>query len=255
MASQEEHEESCELSKDYIKLLNKIQTDKQLYIANVNDTLTELITESEKLFDRIQRPSTLKLDARLLTESTTISSINFEKTIRNNAIDTQRFISLYHNDRLDEYYSKVMKKFNGIRMYQLFVTEYEENQNRRSINRNKITVDTEPEIPKCIHENLEVDINKEIPDKIQKLVEKVGDIEYYRLVVDKDSFGKTIENMFYLAFAVKLGKVSLCSKNSILYVSKESRDSEGYEHLIVDFTYDDYKNIIEKLNIQETFLN
>ncbi|ELQ76247.1 hypothetical protein THOM_0757 [Trachipleistophora hominis] len=96
--------------------------------------------------------------------------------------------------------------------------------------------------------------------RIDTIVHAVGDqkIEYYRLVVDPNSFTKTIENIFYLSFAIKLKKVKFCPEDGKILVMKDVGDKEPNErhinHFISSIDYVEYKRIIHNLNIKKPFI-
>lgn len=252
MSENERHDET-EINKEYSHLLLKLQETKEKQSSVLENTLSTLRQKTDILFTKIKKPSTLKLDARLLNESTHLSHINFEKSMEKTEASLDAFMELVIRDKFDDYVEIAQKCFYGVNFYKTLALD-NPSVRRQAQSTNKIKIDTEPEVPKTIHENKETDSNMEIPVKIKKIIEEMGAIEYFRLIIDVDSFTKTIENTFYLAFAIKQKLCSLQLKNDKLYVINEYIDSEYNNHIILELTYADYTRIIKSLNIETSYI-
>ncbi len=51
-------------------------------------------------------------------------------------------------------------------------------------------------------------------------------VDFYEMVLDCTSFGRTVENIFYLSFLIRDGHVTLCLDDSSLPVLKPERASK-----------------------------
>lgn len=252
MEQSEDHDE-VEINKEYANIIIKLQDKKEGLAKDLDDTLNLLRKKSDLLFPQIRKPSTLRLDARYLNESTYLSNINFKKSIENTESNYEAFNELLVTDNLENYLDMAKKNFYGVNFYSTLALETPivRNQTRQ----NKIDkVDTEPDEPKKIHENKEIDINIEIPNKIKQILKEHGEVEYYRLVINIDSFTKTIENIFYLAFAIKQKMCSLELKDNMLVVVNEYKENVANNHIVIELKISEYYSIIKKLELKETMI-
>ena len=87
-------------------------------------------------------------------------------------------------------------------------------------------------------------------------------VNYFKFLIDPQSFGKTVENMFHLSFLVKQRRVelSICEKIGLpmlvpvsagSYVGDEGDEggSEGKNQAIISLSYDDWEDLKDALNI------
>lgn len=93
---------------------------------------------------------------------------------------------------------------------------------------------------------------------VVELVERLGRVEFYRLVVSPSSFAETIENIFYLSFVVRLERVFLEWEGEAIYVTVQptpGRD-RAYAHFIAEMTEDRHRQIVAGLgpSVEEALL-
>lgn len=244
--------DETEINKEYAQLILKLQENKEKRSKDLESTLISLMHESDLLFTKIKKPSSLKLDALLMNDSTFLSSKNLEKSIENTEANLDTFMELLITDNLDGYLKIAKKHFYGVNFYKtlaLNVPTVREGRNAKPV-----MTETEPEKAEIVTQNEQLDANMEIPHKIKNVLERVGELEYFRLVIDVDSYGKTIENIFYLAFAIKQKMCSLKTRDGKIFVSNEYVDSEANNHIILELTYSDYDKIKQKSGIKESLI-
>ena len=88
-------------------------------------------------------------------------------------------------------------------------------------------------------------------------------VNYFKFVIDPESFGATVENMFHVSFLVKQRSVqlSVCPdiELPVLQPVSASRagddgdgdgDSAGKEQAIISLSYDDWEQLVEALDIK-----
>lgn len=239
------------ITQQYLQLLSNIQTTD---IHNTNtDKLDDLLTQTEILFSQIQKPCILKLDARIIQEAVSLTSERLESSIRNFKLNTSTLLTMNVNN-LEKYYKRAIKHFYGVYF----------KQNIELLNVEKIKRNMQPRnvLQECEIKKPTFLVNKEndnieIVDKIVKLVMKMGRIEYFRLVVDVGSFSRTVENMFYLAFAVRMRMVSVRMEDGVVSVvvcGDGGGDEEVEAHMIVDLDYEEYSGIKVKLNLEKSLI-
>jgi hypothetical protein len=247
-----------------LDLLQQIRNQKEEILENKDNVLDGIITRANALFSHIKSPSELKLDARISTESTALSSQYMGKVLRNDTICSDSFISLVNdsfNDKSEYFWTyreKMEHNFHGIEFVDRFVMAYKEDEKKQRNKpvRDRLT-DTSPERPKKVTELYGDEGTLKVVKKIKSIVRLKGEVEYYRLVINPTSFSKTVENIFYLSFAVKIGMVALVNKNGVLVVStnggEEIEGSRG--HLVFDIEYSEYFKIIERLGISDPLID
>ncbi|KAM0687749.1 Non-structural maintenance of chromosomes element 4 A [Conglomerata obtusa] len=239
--------EPSELTQQYIALLSAIRS-KNTPLKSLN--IENLLQESNNLLDQIKKPSTLKLDALVINQTTKLTSSNFSKRISNSSLTIPVFIEMLKNNDYRFFEECERTYTNGIEFSKKINLRYEE---RRTLSRslNRSVVDTEAEEPNGLMEREEKAC---LTEKIGYIVAKYKRIEYFLLVIDPNSYSKTIENIFYCAFAVRRGIVNLICEDEKLYVCSGSGNGEEAEHLIIEITYKEYLQIIKKLQIQISLL-
>ncbi|KIH63908.1 Nse4 protein [Ancylostoma duodenale] len=101
-------------------------------------------------------------------------------------------------------------------------------------------------------------------DKVRKSLKRAwketSSVDFYSFVIDPTDFAKTVENMFYVSFLVKDGRVRLAVGETglpvLLHVSSEERErlhvddrSVAETHqAIFSFNYDMWEAMVEALN-------
>ncbi|EJW02298.1 hypothetical protein EDEG_03262 [Edhazardia aedis USNM 41457] len=259
--------------KKYAEIISKVTENRDQYMRAKDNDLNELIHETDILFEKIKKPTTLKLDARFLTESTQISCTRFEKHLRSVDISTEKLIDSVSNRSIAAYkFCEIVKAgFCGVQFPRNI--NLEANLGKKQIQRRNTAKQNELEIvsPTIPQKVTEVNKNEALllkrVDLIREVLNEQNRVEYFRLVIDPFSFSNTVENMFYLAFAVKSNYCNLEFDNDILFVvhnkstdklnksrSIDSGKTENDRHMIVSLTYEEYKTIIKNLNINKPML-
>ena len=86
-------------------------------------------------------------------------------------------------------------------------------------------------------------------------------VNYFKFVIDPESFGATVENMFHVSFLVKQRSVqlSVCPdiELPVLQPVSASRagddgdgEAAGKEQAIISLSYDDWEQLVEALDIK-----
>ncbi|KAI5192637.1 hypothetical protein NEMIN01_2125 [Nematocida minor] len=99
----------------------------------------------------------------------------------------------------------------------------------------------------------EIDAPKEIK-KIYRILKEKKEVELFRLVIDPNSFGKTIENILTLSFTVKVGRAFITEKEGVLYATLERVEEPIDTHCIISVTEEDVKRIAHEMDIRDTML-
>ncbi|KAG5860605.1 hypothetical protein KMI_01g02460 [Encephalitozoon hellem] len=248
--------DGCDVHDGYLDLL---QTMRHLREDLLEDKrrLEELVNTSNKLFKKIKTSSELKLDAKMTALSTKITCTRMEKDIELDDITPSTFLELFRKGLLDDFYRYAMKCNSGIRFSGCFsLNDHSEASNRKkpSVQRPKQSL-PETKIPVSITRERASTEEMDVLMRIKELVAERNRVEYFRLVINPQSFSKTIENIFYLSLSLRSGLVYMEWSDGVLYVtSKNNRGGGEMGHLAVEMTYDEYLVIIEKMKISEALI-
>eukprot|EP00092_Neocalanus_flemingeri_P032539 GFUD01035388.1.p1 GENE.GFUD01035388.1~~GFUD01035388.1.p1 ORF type:complete len:297 (+),score=109.68 GFUD01035388.1:120-1010(+) len=86
-------------------------------------------------------------------------------------------------------------------------------------------------------------------------------LDYFRFVMDPDSFGTSIENIFHVSFLVKEGKVAIfVSKETGLPMIMPVRSNymqgqeENKDQLVMNICMEDWVRIVDRLGIEESVI-
>lgn len=234
---------------EYNELLHELRFNKDR--ENDEKYLDEILNKTDVLFEKVDDINLLKIDAKIRSEGTRLSKQSLEKQIKG-GYSVMDFIKFIGKDGFDNFCTDISRDYIGIDFYTPCSLVPKESISRKRSERLQDSTAVVPSKMEIINED-------EAVANIDKIVASITDsVGFYNLVLDPHDFAKTIENIFYTAFAVKLGRLNLRKGQSgEILVTKES-DKSDYSneegHLIFDIEYDEYKKLIEKLEIKDAFI-
>ncbi|TBU09902.1 hypothetical protein CWI39_0020p0020 [Hamiltosporidium magnivora] len=252
-----------DIQEKYCDILFEMTTKKDEIIENEYKNLDSFLEKSEKLFKRVKMPQEMKLDARVMNVSTKISSATLEKDYRSNNITTSGFIKLYsehlesENNEFLNFLKKTHKNYLGITFYNYPVLSSETAQNklrtRATQNYFDNSVPLKPAISTLVDED---EGTLRYIKNVKQILKKHKKISFFELIIDPNSFSKTVENIFYMSFAIKLGAVGLKNYKNDLYIESEiSTSLNSLDHFIFDISYDEYLKIVENMKDKSMIKN
>ncbi|KAH9386997.1 non-structural maintenance of chromosomes element 4 [Nematocida major] len=228
------------LAEEYIKLIQMAREKKK-----TNEHLYPIYQKSNTLLKEIQTPRELRLDAYLANEIVGEEGKRIFLQCNNN-ITVGAYIEMVSGNMLG--HAKISNSFfrgAAIPSHLPLVGTL----NKVSRKPKKAKVEKEQEKPENAKESSEeINAPKEIK-RVYEILQEMGEIEVFRLVIDANSFGKTVENIFTLSFAVKVGRAFIRERNGTLYASSEKPDAAPESHCIISIQEQDVKQMIEKMNI------
>lgn len=254
------------LQEKYFEILNEIRNEKDELTGVDSEKIESFMNKSNSLFEDISNPIELKLDARVSAETINLSSVDFEKKLRNRKMSTTNFICQLNEcskseaqdgkKRLDDLFKSLNSKYFGLKFANFFTLGEERRiARRRNIAQRDEDEDEATSIQKCDT------TDDTFMKKIDKIVGLIGDkkLDYYWIVLDPNSFTKTIENIFSLSFAVKLQKLNLLFEEGGLFVIKsqstnKSDDDGELRHFASTIDFLEYKQLCRSLRIEKAFL-
>lgn len=97
--------------------------------------------------------------------------------------------------------------------------------------------------------------------QICNLLEQKGRVNFFEFVINPKSFGQTVENIFYLSFLIRDGKVLLDEEDGELMLERtDPPNEEDYSHgitkkqLIMELDVETWKEIIQTYNIKKSMI-
>lgn len=260
----------------YFELLSDLKNKKEDFSDIETANLDRIIARTNALFSVVTNSVELKLDAKISAEAINLSSLTFEKKLRNRKVTTMSFINNVnkalkeeeegdqiniHKRQMNVLFKTLNSQFYGISFknhYSLVPT----NKPRKAKEIKRENNDERNEkCTKIEHKRMKED---SFSGKIDRIVKAVADkkIEYYMLIINPISFSKTIENIFYLSFAIKLRKVKFLfeDKKAFILTNDNKATIEGEEeaelnHFTSSLDYVEYKRITENLKIEKPLLD
>lgn len=234
-----------DLAEEYIKLI-KIAKEKK----KENEVLYPIYKDINALLKEIQTTRELRLDAFLVNE------IIDEESKRillqcNNTITLNMYVDLVSTN-LQVHRELANTHYRGAYLPPLLPLTGTVNRAVRK--EKKQRVEKEQETPEEIKENTEeINVPKEIK-KLYTVLKEKKEIEVFRLVINIDSFSKTVENLLTLSFAVKVGRAFLLEKNGVLYVSVNKIGEKKSSCCTISVCQQEIEELIKEMKITENLM-
>lgn len=277
----------------YFDLLTSLKNKKEKISDTETLNIDEIAEKANTLLPDISNSTELLLDAKISSEVVNISALNFDKNLRNKQATVPSFINRLnkalvddgskttniHKIKMERFFKNLKSQCYGVSFKKQYSMDIIEQELRiKSIDNEKQDV-KKTEIK---HEKMKK--NDNFMEKIERICDVLGNkrLEYYELVIDPGSYSKTIENIFYLSFAIKLELVQFHYENGTIFVLRTNKkvkdlnnstkrkisngdiavkeiDSKNTKekhtnHFINTIDYMEYKRIIKKLRIKKAFI-
>lgn len=233
---------------EYLNLLDEVRVSKE-EILDDKKKLNELIETSNELFKRIKTSSELKLDAKFNAMTLKLAHLRMDRDFNVNSLTLKKFLKIINDDNINEFVSYGIKCSQGISFSDNLVLKCkkEDRPIRSQQVRNRLII-SKTEIPKSLSVNEEINTQNKIAENLEDILKNNERYEYTKLVIDCESFTKTIENMFYLSAAVRNRMCSITKIDGILYIIPFNEITENEKgHGAIDMSYDKYISILEKM--------
>nr|CAG8550609.1 13243_t:CDS:2 [Entrophospora candida] len=236
------------LRKEYRSLIEETEE----YLRPDSDGLEKNIAKANELYEKVKNTHEATLDSRLLVLS---SDLGLQKARRmrldNNCFDTEDYISkvvgrlkVRNADNEDYYDWKKIGKLAAQSTLRVPTTGFilgplsiEQKERQKTVRRVLEKHEKDLKTPVELKEN---DIRRqenETTRNVRMIYDVLGEsqpINFFNFIINPHSFGQTVENIFYLSFLVRDGKVSIDddSGQPILRFDQETiGDGNRYGHL------------------------
>ncbi|CAD6887788.1 unnamed protein product [Tilletia controversa] len=290
--------EKRELRKKYRGLLAAAEDARKEITDQTSESLTSMLKQTDDLFNKVKAPSEGILDARLLGQMVDIGT-HMARTLKTNAdaFDTDSFLSRvarvvggqvrsgarrgaddldddeavlaaneWNWDELGRLAAKHSRRAVSLDFLlgplQAKPKERKQTERTKKV-KEKVGVAVRPEELKDTDIQRSENETTVMVRQIANLLEEVGEVHLFNFVVDPTSFSNTVENLFYVSFLVRDGKVSVDfddkTNEPMLMRTEPPRDEDFQQgltkrQLVVEFDMKLYKDIIETYDITESII-
>jgi len=278
----------AELRIRYRKLLKEIE-DTQEELARIeNYQLMGYMIENEELYKEATCPQTATIDAKVVKLLATLVRLQAEQMSTNIAQFTyqeysERLLACMEVER-----EQTVSKMKMVSLGKQFKTLFRRSPPLtflygavdctpppRQIVKEKVTragrackvgdlVETissqvtEMEVSANQTEQLVIQVFKSLVENYKKA--KRNPIDYFTFVLDPDSFGSSIENMFHVSFLVKEGKaaISVGEETGLPVIRPVGTNNvEGQEEknqVVMNITMEDWSRLVDNMGIKESLI-
>lgn len=230
------------LEEEYLELI-KITKEKK----KENELLYPIYKQSNNLLKNIRNTNELRLDAYLSDEIIGEESRRIFLECTNN-ITVNTYIDLVISNNMNHRMIS-QRYFRGASFPPIL--SLSGSLLRQEKKQKKIKAEKTQEKPEEIEGVEEVDVPNEIK-KIFLILKQKEEIELYRVVIDPNSFSRTIENILSVSFAVKVGRAFIEEREDILYLTLERKGEQ--KDCIISITEEEMDRIVESMKIEESML-
>ncbi|ELP94471.1 non-structural maintenance of chromosome element, putative [Entamoeba invadens IP1] len=225
-------ESRSKVRKEIRSLLQEVQENRDKLADPDNDDILNIVQRSTQVFSQIDHPREAALDAECFTMT---SNVTLEKTQRLKTgfrtYEISSFITKFRElySESNEISSDQLFKFgtdllqSGWRVapyYPIIEGSVVEKQKKERKKIEKIDIG-EAVKPKTMNAD-DWSAAKETPERIKtikQLLMKAREAPFFEFVLNTESFGQTVENIFYSSFLIKEGSATLKNKKGIPFIA------------------------------------
>ncbi|KAI5189329.1 hypothetical protein NECID01_0524 [Nematocida sp. AWRm77] len=249
-----EHHLQKSVREEYIELLAETKEEKRKPKED-GSVLYTLYEKTNTLLQEVETAPELRLDACVSGEVVDLYSKQVGKLCAGTLLTVAQFVSLMKTPeawrQAQEYSTDV---YRGAYFPRLLCLREEESPPRKKPARRR---EESTEIEKPGAEENQALQQTDAPWEVKKIfqvLQSIGTVELLRLVVDPQDFSKTVENLLYLSFAVKLERAFLHTKNGTLYVSSTKQEEETLSHFILTISPQEHARAVKQLHLETSML-
>ncbi|CAG8776236.1 29609_t:CDS:2, partial [Racocetra persica] len=261
------------LRREYRNLISETEEKRQDYLRSDSDGLAHNIAKANELVQKVKNTHEATLDSRLLVLT---SDLGVQKARRmkldNNAFDVDAYISKLitfmggrqvddDNDEPDLNWSAVgeLASHHTLRVptmeFILGPLSVEQKERvrgvRQTLSKNKNDLVMPKQLEEKDIERQENETTKNVRNIWNILAEK-SPINFFEFIVNPESFGQTVENLFYLSFLVRDAKVNIDDDGACCEPPTGDDYAEGLikKQLVMGIDMNTWKELIEVYNIR-----
>ncbi|KAI9352182.1 Nse4 C-terminal-domain-containing protein [Obelidium mucronatum] len=264
-----------------------MEANKSEWVKQHSTGLLDAVRQANALFENVSTTQEAYLDSRLLTSAARLSVVKVNNMkLSGRSLDIGDFLrrvrrALNPANNVDDDETDVLDwtrlhSVAGVTGFAVPTIDFmygplavepkarkEAKRNVARINKDLSQLQKPQQLKESDIQKQENETSKSV-QKIMKVLQKKGPINFFEFVINPGSFSQSVENIFYVSFLIRDGHVSIDIEDGqpVLCPVKPS-DSEGDEsgaskkqqkQHIVELSYDSWKDIIETYGISETVI-
>ncbi|KAI8841350.1 Nse4 C-terminal-domain-containing protein [Chytridium lagenaria] len=288
--AQQTKDEKRKLRREYRSLQTALEENKLEFLKADSNKLTEVVLKANMLFREVRSTQEATLDAKLLIAAAELSAQKASRLkLSGNLVDPEEIISRVYTMlggvQLDETRPHREDDLQPQLDWQLLRTAVSKSLKRAPcIDFMLGPLEAEPKARKERKETIRLkkdasklvkpkelkadDIEKQTNETativkfIYKKLKELGPTNFFEFVINPDSFGQSVENMFYVSFLIKDGKASIVEDEDgqpCIHSTGRNEPEEGpggsdtnKKHVIFELTEAIWKEIIAVYDLKES---
>ncbi|KAK6090702.1 hypothetical protein P3W45_000425 [Vairimorpha bombi] len=232
--------------KNYMNVLKKLKISKESHSKDPQD-LDDILDQSNILFTQISNASELKLDAKVTEIHSGLFLKNFTRNIQDQKLGVEKFIKHLNDNKLDSFFIKL-----GQRNRRCEFTQFIDFNYMTEIKNRKIGERLKKDIKDVMTPSKQRTVDDEINPffvKLEKDLRNRSKIFIYDVILDFDSYDRTVENIFNLSIAIRSKIIKFIVEDNKIFCVRH-KDTQGIvkydDHVILDINYNKYIDLVDK---------
>jgi len=239
--------------KDYRKLLEFVHSNRN-QLTTDNSMVINILSTLDGELKNARNMSDLHMDSNIILSTVKIQQDGLQRMFRSN-LSLPMLIEMYEKGHLGSVFDKIKQRSlvtSVVDQVSLSYNAKSRPEYTRQARRYNGTAE-EAYCPAKVEETFAEETSNEL-EKIKSVVTQQGNVEYFRLVLDPSSYGKSVRNVFNVALAIRSKYVVLVKSAEQIFVAPYVYTQGEAGHSVVEMTYERYKRLCDRLNISDALL-
>lgn len=233
----------------YFEILEFINENRQEILENWK-LLFEILNKLDVLLKNASTMSDLHKDTKIILETIKLQQDTLLKEIRNE-LTLESLVQLSESTFLEDFFLSVKTDSQTIKFLDQLDFTYTAKQSGQKRERIKhedpVGNINLPDVLREIDAGAETNV---LLQDIKNKVAKKGKIEFFEMIIDSESYSKTVLNAFNLTLAIRMKLVSLKMIDGVLFTTLHDSSNQNLDHSVLEITpemYEKIKNNFKKL--------
>lgn len=231
----------------HFEIFEFINENKQCILEDWT-ILFEILKKLDELLKSTSCMSDLRKDTSIILKTIKLQQDVLLKEIRNE-LTLKRLVQMTESEFLEDFFISVKANSQAMVFIDRLVFDY---TIQPSTARKERTMYSQAKSSALIPETLDqVSDATETNTALQAIKNKVlkkEKIEFFNLIIDQNSYSKTVINAFNLALALRMKLVSLKMESGVLVATSYDSAKQELDHSILEITPAQYEKIRDKLH-------